>query len=674
MNRLRPPSRKSDADNVARAAPPTPGRGVDHPAGLSWRQSLWLLLAASATTLPLLPRLPPWLAVIVSLMLAWRGTLLWRRASLPPRWLLILLTLGGAAGVVATYHNLFGREPGVALLVLFLALKLLEARRMRDAYAAIFLGYFLQVGLFFDTQSPAAGATALGALVVVTTSLVLLNHDGQTCRAAMRRAALLLGQSAPFMIVLFVLFPRVQGPLWGMPMDAYGGMSGLSDSMSPGSISELSLSGAIAFRAKFEGSIPSQDRLYWRGPVLTRFDGRAWRAALARAGDTLAYSASGRAVDYSVTLEPHNKTWLFALELPGNVPLDAVATEDFQILAHVPVRNRKRYAMRSYPAASAGHGERPGILQAARQLPTGISPKARALGADWAREDPAPEAIAARALAMFRQQPFVYTLAPPLLVDDPVDGFLFDTRRGFCEHYAGAFVFLMRAAGVPARVVTGYQGGETNPVDGYLVVRQSDAHAWAEIWVENKGWLRVDPTAAVSPLRIERGLASAVPSADPIPALLRIEAAWLRDLRFRWEAAANAWDQWVLGYNAQRQREFLARLGMDAADWRSLSVALSISGSTIMLVLVGWALWQHKPIDPLQRQWQRLSCKLGRRGLPRESWEGPLDYAHRVATAKPHLAHEVALIAKLYAGLRYGPSAPPHLFRELTRRIRRLRP
>jgi protein-glutamine gamma-glutamyltransferase len=643
-------------------------------AELTRQQSLWLLIAASATCLPLLSRLPLWLGALASLMLVWRGILWWRRDDLPPRGWLILLTLGSAAGVVATYHNLFGREPGVALLVLFLALKLLEAQRRRDGYAAIFLGYFLQVALFFDTQNPAAAAAAMGTLVVATTALILLNHDGQAWQTAMRRATLLLAQSVPFMLVLFVLFPRIQGPLWGMPMDAYKGMSGLSDSMAPGTISQLSLSSAIAFRAKFEGSIPPQDRLYWRGPVLTRFDGRTWRANVARISDGVPYTVTGPAADYAVTLEPHDKTWLFALDLPGIVPTGAVATDDFQIHNRVPVRNRTRYAMRSYTALTAGREERPGVLLAARQLPADTNPRARALATDWTRENPVPEAVAARALALFRQQPFVYTLSPPLLADNPVDRFLFDTRRGFCEHYAAAFVFLMRAAGVPARVVTGYQGGEANPVDGYLVVRQSDAHAWAEIWVEGQGWLRIDPTAAVSPLRIERGLASAVPADDPVPGVLRVDADWLRALRFRWEAAANAWDQWVLGYNPQRQRELLKRLGMNDANWKSLSVALSASGAVLMLALVGWALWQHQPSDPLQRQWARLSRKLGRRGLHRQSWEGPLDYAHRVAVAKPHVAHDVTLIAKLYAGLRYGASAPPQLIRELARRISRLRP
>lgn len=653
------------------------GAQVDAIAGeslLGRAQSLWLLLAAAATCAPLLPTLPLWIGTLAALLLLARAFLWWRRLALPPRWLLAMLTLGGAAGVAATYHTPFGREPGVALLVLFLALKLLEARRRRDGYAALFLGYFLQVALFFDTQSPAAAATAIATLVVVTTALILLAHGAQSWPAAARRAALMLAQSLPFMLVLFVLFPRVQGPLWGMPRDAYSGLSGLSDSMTPGAISNLSLSGAIAFRAKFEGVPPPQERLYWRGPVLTRFDGRSWRATFARLSQTVPYPTSGPATDYTVTLEPHDKLWLFALDLPGVVPPDAIATDDFQIHNRVPVRNRARYAMRSYTALTAGRDERPGVLLAARQLPADANPRARALATGWAQNDPPPEAIAAKALAMFRKEPFVYTLSPPLLPDEhPVDRFLFDTRRGFCEHYAGAFVFLMRAADVPARVVTGYQGGETNPVDDYLVVRQSDAHAWAEIWVEGKGWLRIDPTAAVSPLRIERGLAAAVPADDPVPRLLRVEADWVRTLRFRWEAAANAWDQWVLGYNPERQRELLKRLGMAAPDWRSLGVALGLSGAALTLALVGWALWQHEPADPVQRQWDRLSRKLGRKGLPRHRWEGPLDYARRVAAARPHLARDIGVIARLYAGLRYGASAPPHLIRELTRLIRRLR-
>jgi transglutaminase-like putative cysteine protease len=638
------------------------------------RQALWLLLAAVAALAPLAPHLPLWITAVTALLLSWRAAQWWRSAALPPRWLLVLLALCVVAGVFLSYRNVLGREPGVALLVLFLALKLLEAKRHRDALAAIFLSYFLQLALFFESQSPAIATFTLAALIVITAALVVLSHDGHAWRAAVRRAAVMLAQALPFMLVLFVLFPRVQGPLWGMPVDAYSGLTGLSDTMSPGSISQLSLSGATAFRAKFDGEAPPSRQRYWRGPVLTRFDGRTWTATATRVSTRLPYAPAGAAVDYTVTLEPHNKAWLFALDLPGTVPPDAAVAGDFQVLANTPIRNRVRYAMRSFPQLAAGKDEAPTTLQAARLLPPGGEPRARALAAQWRAEDSAPAALSARALAYFRRQPFVYTLSPPLLGKNGIDQFLFDTRRGFCEHYAAAYVFLMRVAGIPARIVTGYQGGETNPVDDYLVVRQSDAHAWAEIWIEGQGWLRVDPTAAVAPSRIERGMAYAVPSGDPLPVLLRAEFDWLRALRFRWDAASNAWNQWVLGYNPQRQRELLTSFGIINPDWQSMTVLLSVASGAIMLVLVAWALRQRRAGDPLTRAWEKLSRKLAAAGLHRLGWEGPMDYANRVSLAKPRLGAEVQDIARLYAQLRYGH--PPHARRisALTRSIRRLRP
>jgi transglutaminase-like putative cysteine protease len=641
---------------------------------LSRVQTLWLLLAAAASVAPLLPHLPYWLGGLAALVLAWRSLIWWQGLGLPPRWLVALLAIGGIAGVFLAYRNLFGRDPGVALLVLLLALKLMESKTGRDALSAIFLGYFLQLALFFDSQSPASAALTAGALLLITTALIVLNHDRQPWRAAMRRAALMLGQALPFMLLLFVLFPRVQGPLWGMPLDAYSGMSGLSDTMAPGSISQLSLSGAIAFRVHFDAPPPPPAQRYWRGPVLTRFDGRTWSPGLPRYGRSLPYDATGPATDYTVTLEPHNKTWLFALDLPGTVPERGFVTDDYLLVSRAPIRNRLRYTLRSHTRLVGGAGESLLRRESATHLPPDVNPRSRALAGEWRRGTADPEALTLRALAHFGRENFVYTLSPPLLGRHGIDEFLFETQRGFCEHYAAAFVFLMRAAGVPARVVTGYQGGEINPVDGYLVVRQSDAHAWAEIWVEDKGWLRVDPTAAVAPSRIERGIASAVPAGDPLPMLVRADLDWLRDLRFRWEALGNAWDQWVLGYNPERQQELLARLGMRNPDWRTMSAVLSVASGAVMLLLVGWSLRQHLARDPVQRAWQRLSRKLGRIGLARQPWEGPLVYADRVAAAQPRLGPEIDAIACDYVTLRYGAGAGRDDLARLRRRIRRLRP
>jgi len=637
------------------------------------RQSLWLIASAMVTAAPLMPKLPVWLLVIIALLFLWRALIWWQGERLPPRWLIftIMVIVIGATGYF--YRSLFGREPGVALLLAFLVLKSMELKGVRDGFTVILLCYFLQLALFFENQGPEIAAYALANVVLITATLINLNRDGQPPGRAIRLAAVMVAQSVPFMLILFLLFPRVQGPLWGMPRDAYAGMSGLSESMSPGTISSLTLSGAVAFRAKFNAEAPPQRDLYWRGPVLTRFDGRTWHAMRLPTFQKLQYDARGPAVDYFVILEPHDRPWLFALEMPGSLPADASITVDYQVLAKTPVRTRKRYEMRSYPLFVPGADEYAGRLGLARHVPAGSNPRSTALAATWRSQATDDAALIQTALSHFRRQPFVYTLSPPLLGDNGIDEFLFETRRGFCEHYAGAFVFLMRAAGLPARVVTGYQGGEVNPVDGYLLVRQSDAHAWAEVWLAGRGWVRVDPTAAVAPSRVERGIAAAVPEGDPLPFIVRSDLDWLRRLRFQWEALGNSWDQWVLGYTVERQREVLSRLGMKSPDWQSMTAAMAALTGLLMLALTGWALRRYSRSDPVQRAWSKLSRKLGRAGLSRRPAEGPLAYADRVKAARPHLADDVSAIARMYATLRYGRGGDAALQKKFLAHVKNLR-
>lgn len=647
----------------------TPSRTDGVP--LTRSQELWLLACAVLTLAPHAEHAPLWLGAATGGTLAWRVAIWWRRWPVPPRWLLSVLVFAGMAGVFAEHRQLFGKDPGVSLLILFLALKLMELRGRRDALAVLFLCYFLLLTHFLYAQSIEMAGGTLVVLVVITAALASLNHAGRRVAANLRLAALMLAQAMPFMLVLFLLFPRVQGPLWGLPMDAYSGMTGLSDTMSPGSISELSRSGAIAFRVKFENEAPPQNALYWRGPVLRHFDGRTWRASPQPTSTELPYTADGAGVAYAVTLEPHNRTWLFALEAPTSLPRETVMSTDYQMLSKLPVRVRLRYALRSDPGLILGAGERSQAVRTNLLLPPG-NPRTRALAAEWRRElgDAGDDgAIVRRMLDHFRRQPFSYTLSPPLLGRDSIDEFLFETRRGFCEHYASSFVFVMRAAGIPARVVTGYQGGEQNPVDGYLVVRQSDAHAWTEVWLKNKGWMRVDPTAAVAPARIEAGLAAAVPAGDPLPFLARSDLSWLRGIRFRWEAMSNSWNQWVLGYNPQRQREVLSRLGMREPDWRNMSAALAALCGILMVVLTAWALRHRVRIDPTLRAWNRLSRRLATIGLARHDWEGPHDYAQRVAQASPQLGAQVERIAALYIALRYGRNGGGTPLQEMKRLI-----
>jgi transglutaminase-like putative cysteine protease len=565
----------------------------------------------------------------------------------------------------------------VALLTAMAACKLLESRALRDGVVLVFLGYLLVMSNLLFSQDIPMVAYLFAVVVVMLAAQILIHrqHAGLTALVPLRLAGRMALLAIPVMLILFVLFPRIPGPLWGLPKDAYKGRTGLSDEMTPGTISELSQSDAVAFRVRFASALPPPNQRYWRGPVLWHFDGRRWTRPEERlANNPTPFTPEGAAVDYAVVLEPSNKNWLFALDLPARLPPRAAMTDSFQLLRDQPVNEVYRYEMRSYPAYRTGEltaGERVRGLQ----LPARGNARARALAVEWRQRDPRPEALITAALTLFREQPFYYTLTPPLLGVETVDDFVFRTRQGFCEHYTNAFVFLVRAAGVPARVVTGYQGGEMNALGGYLIVRQSDAHAWAEVWLAGRGWMRVDPTGAVAPNRVQEGIYAALPDSSVLPFLARRggDSEWLRQLALSWDALNNSWNEWVLAYGPDRQREFLSGLGFGPVDWGGMTVAMMVALSGFGMIYAGWRWRSRRSRDPVARAWQRFCARLARRGLARGAGEGPLDFAGRVAVSRPELATPVWEIARLYALLRYGPEAPPEQVRQLQRLARRFR-
>ena len=636
------------------------------------RELAWLVGSLILVIAPHATRAPWWLTLLTLCLYGWRIYFAVNRAPLPSRWLVLGVAAVAMLGVWIEHRTLFGRQSGILLLMVFSGLKLLETRTHRDAAVCAFLGYFLVVTNFLYTQAiPTALVMALGVFLL-TATLVGFSAPQRPMAANLRTSALLLAHAAPAALALFVLFPRVPGPLWGLPQDAYSGMTGLSETMSPGMLSSLALSDSIAFRAEFQTPPPPQAVRYWRGPVLWDFDGRTWSAGSSFFTQFVPPERGRATYRYEIVLEPHNRYWLFALETAASLPERARMSYDGQILANAPVRTRMRYDVTSVMLPEPQPTESPAALRRALRLPGNFNPRATALAREW-RAGSADEAeIVTRAIAFLRQGGYTYTLEPPLLGEDSVDEFLFATKAGFCEHLSSAFVFLMRAADVPARVVTGYQGGELNSVDSIVSVRQADAHAWAEVFLPERGWVRIDPTAVAVPGRLDRSMAAAVPQASALPLLMRPELEWLRGVRDRWEATVHKWNVWVLGFNPERQRELMASVGVRDADWRALTATLFAFLGALTLVLLAWSLRRFARPDPVQRAWRAFCRKLAARGVERAPSEGPRDFSARAARALPAARHAILRIGSLYIALRYGAGASADAVARLRKMVRQL--
>lgn len=634
-------------------------------ATLPWPWFLSTLLAlAGAIALHLRWMPAPLIAGIgatLAVALAWRR----RRQSSAPAWMRLLALAGLVALVIATLGNLFGREAGSALLAALLALKLLETAQLRDARVTLAGAAFLAMCGFFFAQGPVQTVAAAAVLVLLLATLVDLSRPaplasrGPWSRAALAQGARLLALGVPFGLACFLFFPRLSAPMWGAPEDAFQGRTGISDSMDPGSLSALALDDTPVMRVRFEGEPPPPAQRYWRGLVFWFYDGRAWGGSDALSGFRIvrdfqtepALETLGPPVRYQVTLEPTDQRWLFALDAPRAAPDDAYLRTDFQLRAREPVTSVRAYAMESYP----DYRMQPRLSSRERYLATALgsagNPRARELAARWRDELADPRAVAEAALALFNRD-FIYSLEPPLLAADAIDDFLFATRTGFCEHYASAFAFLMRAAGIPARVVVGFQGGYWNAAGGYLVVTRADAHAWTEIWLEGEGWVRVDPTAAVAPERVQSSAREAIGG----PAAAR--GGWFATLGDRWDLVGYWWNQAVVQFSALRQRQLLRPFGLDDASGQQLALALVLAA----VAALGFALWVATPRrarrDPLLAAWHRIGAALAAAGVPRAPHEGPRAYATRVGQALPEDAAALAALSRDFTSLRYAGTAP----------------
>ena len=616
--------------------------------------------------------LPLWLTAFAACILLWRYFIenhAWRIPGRGVRWLLLLVS---AVVIFRHYGTLLGRDAGVAYLGLLVALKILETRSLRDYLLVVFLIYILVLGALLFSQSFPTGAYALLVIVVSTHALVRLNRPQPLVqRQTLRLVLTLIIQAVPLLLVLYFLFPRIQGSLWGLPHDAFSGRTGMSEEVSPGSINRLYQDDSIAFRAEFAGTPPPPGVLYWRAFVLSETDGRRWvrHSGPGDGIDGWRYQSAGTATAYTVVLEPHNQKWIPTLELPRSPAPFSHKAPGYILEANAPLQELRRFDLSSYLSYTTGPLS-PNEARYNSAWPLTPSLRVQDLIRRWQQRASDPWEIVTQSLDYFSRDPFRYTLSPPLLTGDILDQFLFETQAGYCEFYASAFVALMRLSNIPARLVAGYQGGEWNAAGNYMIVRQSDAHAWAEVWLHPQGWVRVDPTAAIAPERIELGAGAlrrleeqgagigllSVNEARRLIAPDALRQLWL-DLALRWDSLNNSWNKWVMAYGPRAQLELLKLLGIKTPNWVNIVVGMSLA--ILLLLLTTAALWmmrsRQKP-DPAVNSFHLFCRKLQRIGLERRSAEGPSDFARRVISARHDLRGPVNHITNLYITLRYGRS------------------
>lgn len=640
---------------------------------LDRRSFAWCAAAVPAALLPMALVLPPWL--VAALASLWVGALLLGlRGRILPLLVRLPLTVLVAGFAVGSYGFRFGRDTGAALLATMLVLKLYELRRVRDARSVLGFALFAAMAAFLLDQGPALLLAGMVGCIVVLSALaeVADREAGAERRRPRHRllttaAALLL--SLPLAMAGFFLFPRLASPLWGVPGKAAEARSGLDDEMSPGDIAALYLDDSPVLRVVFHGAQPPRSALYWRGPVLSEFDGREWSRATFRehAGmETL--ERLGPVLRYTSTQEPTDRRWVIALDVPVSAPDGASLQRTHSLVATRPLEQLERFELASateyrlaatlpYPRVDRQHYT---------ALPDGFNPRTLARVREWQAADPDPTALIQRALALFNGE-FSYTLEPQLLGRDSVDEFLFRYRAGYCEHFASAFTVMMRAAGIPARVVTGYQGGYANPLGGHWVVRQSDAHAWSEVWLEGRGWVRVDPTSAVHPSRVDQGLEALSGRGT--------EDAWWAPVRNGADWLMRQWNDVVLGFDAARQRQLLRPFGVEDADWRSLGIAFAVAAGLALLVTLSLVLRERTPPPhPVLRARRRFLRRLARAGAAKQLHEPPLAFAERAATLLPEQAAELRALSEGFARWRYAPEPMDAAAqRELARRLRAFR-
>lgn len=650
-----------------------PGSGVVPPLILSKGALGWLMFSIILAISWHIPHTPIWALAAVPILLTWRYRLFVKKRPLPSRVIRIFLTLAAFGGVLLNYSSYMGRDPGITAVILLSTLKLFELKSQRDFMFVIFLCYFLVFGIFLYDQTIQGLAFMIVAVILITAAVLRLNHGEKQpvkVKYLVKSGFRFFLYSLPFMLVLFAFFPRTTILFFNLPQDSgKRGRMGFNDVVNPGQFAELVASNEVAFRVSFpDGNMPAYKDLYFRGLVLWFTSGKLWYQGILRAGRRQHFATPDDVtIQQEFTLQPHYNRWLFALDTPVTVPRRTRILPGRVFQSYGPISIVARYGVVSALQPKVLEFLSPELKRWGLQLPRDWNSPIFQLARSWRNAASSNAEVVQMALDYFTDSGFAYTTAPGAMDRDaPLEDFLFNVRKGFCEHYAATFTLLMRAAGIPSRMVIGYQGGEYNSVGGYLVVRQSDAHAWSEVWLEEKGWQRVDPTAAVAPERIEFGAEMSrnislggLQDEDRSQAIERAMRKGVFEKIFaffkdHWDNINLKWEVWIMSYNRFSQRSFLRSIGLaDVSRW-SLVVVLVIFIPALFFLVSLLLKRQTLSSDPLVKLYQRFYRKTARKGIRPAAWEGPLDFRFRAVDAFPHKAKEIQQITDLYINLRYG--------------------
>lgn len=654
---------------------------------------VWIIICLFALVAPHAGRLPVWVLAVYVVGVVWRLQVHRGRWSFPGRWVKVAMTVSGFIGIYASYGTLVGLEPTVALLLTAFALKFIELSQRKDAYVLLFLGYFICITEFLFSQDLLITLYSMLTVVLVTTALVALHQPAQHQfnRGTIRIASVMLLQAMPLMVVLFFVFPRF-GPLWTVPIKTHAAKTGMSDFMKPGDVAALSQSADVAFRVKFDGEIPPKAELYWRGLVFSRLEQGVW-SGLGYYDVPIAeqrpqpVATAGKPMNYSIIMAPTQQNWLYGLHYAQSSSPGVMQSADYRLFSPGPLESEYKYNIRSWTDVPVETQLSEWRRKTETKLPPEGNPQTRQLALDLRAEVASDEDFVDRILEKFNSESYFYTLRPGALGNkNQIDQFMFQSRRGFCEHYASAFVYMMRAVGIPARVIAGYQGGEINPVNKTVIVHQFDAHAWAEVWLPNQGWVHVDPTAAVSPLRIEHGLEEAMASegsflaAAPLSPLRYRNIPLLNLLRLRYDALTYQWQSWVVNFNSAQQFDLLHSVFGEISV--RLFATLLLGSWALVLVPVAISLFRRRdtnPVSPLEKYYRVFCDRMALLGLKRAPGETPEHFAQRAATAVPGYSDQLWRITGLYNELAYAETNSPAATRaanlgEFIRAVARFRP